>query len=332
MKEPGANTVPTRGVMPGSGIMAPARSAAKADWRTAMKYGVCLPHHRPLATRELIATAARRIEALGFDGVWLSDHVMLPDTPAFQPRRVFFEPLALAGYLAAATTRVQIGFTVLVVPYRNPVVTAKQLATIDQMSGGRLVLGVGVGWVEEEFAALNVPFAMRGALTDEYLRAMRALWASELPQFAGETVQFANVTFAPQPLQRPGPPLLVAGITPRAIRRAAELGDGWHPIRLPVAELRAAIPRFRAACARRGRPDNLPIVYRTDLRLLDAPAAPHAPFSGTPDEIGADLRAYTAAGVDEFIFDLAAPGVDSADDWLAALARLAGALLAPASA
>ena len=294
-----------------------------------MKYGVCLPHHRPLATRALIATAARRIEELGFDGVWLSDHVMLPDTPAFQPRRVFFEPLALAGYLAAATTRVQIGFTVLVVPYRNPVVTAKQLATIDQMSGGRLTLGVGVGWVEEEFAALNVPFAARGALTDEYLEAMRELWASESPQFAGDTVQFSDVTFAPKPLQRPGPPLLVAGITPRAIRRAAELGDGWHPIRMPAADLRAAITRFRAACARRNRPDNLPIVYRTDLRLLEAPHTPHTPFVGTAAELGEDISAYTAAGVDEFIFDLAVEGVDSAEAWLAALARLADAILAP---
>src|SRR5438477_3621862 len=154
-----------------------------------MRYGFCLPHHRGLATAELIARAAAAGERLGYDSVWLSDHVMLPNTPTFQPRRIFYEPLALAGYLAAATSRLRIGFSVLIVPYRNPIVTAKQLATIDQMSGGRLMLGVGIGWVEEEFAALGVPFAERGRLTDEYLQALRELWANEAPAFEGPTVR-----------------------------------------------------------------------------------------------------------------------------------------------
>jgi probable F420-dependent oxidoreductase len=296
-----------------------------------MRYGVCLPHHRPLATPELIAQAARQIEALGFDGVWLSDHVTLPDTPAFQPRRVFYEPLALAGYLAASTSRVRIGFSVLVVPYRHPVVTAKQIATVDQMSGGRLVLGVGVGWVEEEFAVLSAPFHERGRRTDEYLRAMKELWTSEAPSFAGESVQFRDISFLPKPAQRPGPPLIVAGATPRAIRRAAELGDGWNPIRMPTTELTAGVQRFRAVCARAGRPDDLPVVYRTDVRLGEAPQSPHQPFTGTPDRIHEDVHAYTAAGVTEFVFDLAVSGIDSAEAWLEALNRLA-AELRPAEA
>jgi probable F420-dependent oxidoreductase len=194
------------------------------------------------------------------------------------------------------------------------------------MSGGRLVLGVGVGWVEEEFATLGVPFDDRGRRTDEYLQAMRALWSEERPNYDGETVAFKDVTFQPRPAQRPGPPILVAGMTPPAIRRAAQLGDGWHPIRLSVPELSAGIDRFRAACVRAGRPADLPIVYRSDVHLRDKPTGERDAFTGTAEEIGTDVAAYTAAGVTEFIFDLAVAEVETAEAWSAALNALAGIL------
>lgn len=295
-----------------------------------MELGICLPHHRPLADPVLIATAAQRIEQLGFASVWLSDHIALPNTPAFAPRRVFYEPLILAGYLAAATTRVRIGFSVLVVPYRNPVVTAKQLATIDQLAGGRLVLGVGVGWVAEEFALLDVPFADRGPRTDEYLQAMRELWASDSPTFAGERVQVENITFWPKPHQRSGPPLLVAGMSRPAIRRAAALGDGWHPIEMPLAELPAAIAMYRAACARAGRPQDLPVVYRAPVRLGTNADATRPPFHGTLAELRDDLAALAAAGVSELVLDPAVPGVEAGADWLSTLEELSALLPAGA--
>jgi probable F420-dependent oxidoreductase len=266
-----------------------------------MRYGFCLPHHRPLASPELILEAARRGEALGYDTIWLNDHLVPPDTPDQQLRRIFYEPLALAGFAAAVTSRVRLGFSVLVLPYRHPVVTAKQLATIDAMSGGRLIVGVGAGGLEAEFRALGVPVRRRGRLTDEYLRAMLELWTSDAPRFAGETIQFEAITFWPKPAQRPRPPILVGGHSPRALTRAVELGDGWHPSNRPLADLQAGIRDFRARCERAGRPASLPIVYRTNLRLLDASPGPRQPFSGTPPEIVDDLHAYAAAGLDELI-------------------------------
>ena len=288
-----------------------------------MRYGVHIPHHRNLATPELIAAAARRGEDQGWDSIWLSDHVLLPNEPSEQHRRVFYEPLAMMGYLAAATSRVRIGTSVLVVPYRDPIVTAKQIATIDALSGGRLVIGVGAGGLAGEFALLGVPFNRRGRLTDEYLRVMRELWANDDPRFEGETVRFGDALFWPKPAQRPAPPLLVGGSSPAAIRRAAVLGDGWHPTSMPIADLTAGIGRFREECAQAGRPATLPIVYRTTVRLLDAPGATRRPFVGTPDQIREDLAAVAAAGVDEICLDFAIPPIETPAQWLATVDRFA---------
>lgn len=286
-----------------------------------MRYGFCIPHHRPLATRDLIIESARRGESLGYDTIWLSDHIVPPNTAEERPRRIFYEPLALAGHLAAITSRVRIGTSVLVIPYRDPIVTAKQIATIDDMSGGRLLLGVGVGHLQAEFAALGVPFAARGRLTDEYLAVMRELWANDAPIFAGETVSFANVNFWPKPAQRPGPPIYVAGHTPPAIRRAAAIGDGWHPVNMPLSHLDEGIARFRAACAGAGRPADLPIAMRFNLSIRESGDGPRRPFAGAPEQIVEDMHVCAAAGVDELNFDFAVPPVETGEHWLAMLDR-----------
>lgn len=292
-----------------------------------MRYGFHLPHHRNLATPELIAAAAKRGDDQGWDSVWLSDHVLLPNEPSEQHRRVFYEPLSMMAYLAAATSRVRIGTSVIVVPYRDPIVAAKQIATADALSGGRLVVGVGAGGLTGEFALLGVPFNRRGRLTDEYLRIWHELWANDDPRFAGETVTFGDALFFPKPAQRPGPPILVGGSSPAALRRAATLGDGWHPTFLPIPDLIAGIGRFREECAKAGRPDTLPIVYRSICRLLDAPDARRRPFIGTPDQIREDLAAHAAAGVDEMVLDFAIPPVETPAEWLATLDVVADAIL-----
>jgi probable F420-dependent oxidoreductase len=291
-----------------------------------MRYGFCIPHHRLMAAPELILEATRRGEALGYDALWLSDHVVPRDTPDQRQRRIFYEPIALAGVVAGVTSRVRIGFTVLVVPYRHPVVTAKQLATLDAMSGGRLDVGVGVGWMEEEFRALGADFHRRGRLTDEYLRAMRELWTSDRPRFEGETIQFSGLNAWPRPVQQPLP-VLVGGYGSAAIRRAAALGDGWHPSNMALADLEPRIREFRAACQQAGRPATLPIVYRSDVSLGASASGPRKAFSGSAAEILADLQAFAAAGVDEMVFDFAVPPVETADDWLAALQRFTDEVL-----
>src|SRR3989441_8630615 len=188
-----------------------------------MQFGVWIPTCRHLATVEIIRHSAIRAEQLGYDSVWVSDHVVVPNANIVNFGETIFDPLVTLGVLAGATSRVRLGTTVLIVPYRNAVVTAKMVSSLDALSGGRVVLGIGAGWVAAESAALGVPFAERGAMTDEYLAAMQELWTSRAPSFAGKYTRFGGLVFEPKPLQKPHPPLWVGGNSRAALRRA-EIG------------------------------------------------------------------------------------------------------------
>ena len=162
-----------------------------------MQVGVWLPNCRHLATPEIIRGTAVRAELLGYDSVWVSDHVVVPNANVDRIGAAIYDPLMTLGVVAGATGRVRLGTTVLIVPYRNAVVTAKMVSTLDALSGGRVVLGIGAGWMAEESAMLGVPFAERGPMTDEYLAAMRELWTSPAPSFAGSTRGSAGCTSSP---------------------------------------------------------------------------------------------------------------------------------------
>src|SRR6185312_2157065 len=203
-----------------------------------MKFGVWLPNCRHLATPEIIRRTAVRAEQLGYDSVWVSDHVVVPRANIPNFGETIFDPLITLGVVAGATARVQLGTTVLIVPYRNAVVTAKMVSSLDALSGGRVVLGIGAGWVAAESAMLGVPFAERGAMTDEYLQAMQELWTSPAPSFAGKYTQFSELHFEPKPVQKPHPPIWVGGHSKAALRRTAQFGAAWHPINRPPDELR----------------------------------------------------------------------------------------------
>src|ERR1700693_1142480 len=168
-----------------------------------MKFGIWIPNCRHLATPEIIRGAAVRAEQLGYDSVWVSDHVVVPNANVVNFGETIFDPLVTLGVIAGATSRVRLGTTVLIVPYRNAVVTAKMISSLDALSGGRVVFGIGAGWVAEESAVLGVPFAERGAMTDEYLAAMRELWTNPAPSFAGKYTQFSELRCEPTPLQKP---------------------------------------------------------------------------------------------------------------------------------
>src|SRR5215475_13478386 len=176
-----------------------------------MKFGVWIPNCRHLATPAIIRDTAVRAEALGYESVWVSDHVVVPHANVVNFGETVFDPLVTLGVIAGATRRVQLGTTVLIVPYRNAVVTAKMVSSLDALSGGRVVLGVGAGWVAAESAMLGVPFAERGPMTDEHLEAMQELWTSERPHFSGKYTQFSDLVFAPKPVQKPHPPIWVGG-------------------------------------------------------------------------------------------------------------------------
>jgi len=259
--------------------------------------------------------------------VTISDHVVLPTKSsapypyqqsgefpggAFQD---YLEPLALTGWLLAATKRIRVGISVLVIPYRNPVVAAKQIATLDVLSGGRVILGAGVGWWPEEFEALAAPpFAERGAVTDEYLRLMKELWTSDEPRFGGKYYRISDVTLFPKPLQKPHPPIWIGGHTDRAIRRVVELGDVWHPIglresvRLVPDELAGRVRLLRERAAQAGRdPESIRVAFRAPLEIWPArpprSTAGSAPLCGPAAKVIDDIRAYQRAGVRSFVFD-----------------------------
>jgi probable F420-dependent oxidoreductase len=206
----------------------------------------------------------RRAEALGFESVWGGEHVIVPSKIAStypytedgkmpgEPETQIPDPLIWLAYVAAVAPSLRLGTCILILPQRNPVVLAKELATLDQLSGGRVELGIGVGWMREEFDALGVPFERRGARNDEYVAALRALWAGPEAEFHGEFVDFNAVTCSPRPLQV-RIPITVGGDTPQAVRRAARLGDGYFPGTSDPQQLAKLIADVRAEAEARGR-------------------------------------------------------------------------------
>lgn len=190
-----------------------------------MKFGLNALNFGPGVNPALLHDWAQFAEETGYHFLMISDHVAVrPDVKAQFPAP-FYDPFVSLGWLAARTTRIEIGTTVTILPYRHPLQTARLAANLDQLSGGRFIFGVGVGWAKEEFAALGVPFNRRGAITDEYLEVIRASWTNDIGTFDGEFVQFSNVQFGPKPVRFPGPPVWVGGRSDAALRRAVRFGE-----------------------------------------------------------------------------------------------------------
>ncbi|MGD9932491.1 MAG: LLM class F420-dependent oxidoreductase [Dehalococcoidia bacterium] len=275
-----------------------------------MRYGVAFPHANRFAAPNAIRTMARAVEDLGFDSIWVSDHVIVPEGSSYIPE-FMDEPLATLAYLAGQTSHVNVGVSVLIVPYRDPVFTAKFLSTVDYLSNGRLVVGTGAGWMREEFAALGVPFDERGPRTDEYLRVFRNLWETETSTFEGRWKQYSGMRMFPKAAaERRGTiPLWVGGKGAASIRRAAELGDGWHPINLGIEDFAALVQRYREQCARFSRTPG-PICLRHMPAGRTQPGGARPPLTGTAEEQASDIRAYEAAGLAELMLSLPSRDMD----------------------
>ncbi|GAC1314659.1 MAG: LLM class F420-dependent oxidoreductase [Acidimicrobiales bacterium] len=230
-----------------------------------MKFGIVFANSGPAAHGDYASGLAQAAEGAGFESVWTIEHVVVPAGyasayPYSADGRMpggedvdMPDPLIWLAYVAAATTRLRLGTGILILPQRNPVIVAKEAATLDLLSGGRLELGVGVGWMREEFDALGVPFAHRGSRTDEYVAALRALWAEDVASFRGEFTSFDRVKSFPKPVQTGGVPIVVGGHTPAAARRAGRLGDGFFPAGGGLDELPALLSEMRDAAATAGR-------------------------------------------------------------------------------
>jgi probable F420-dependent oxidoreductase len=277
-----------------------------------MSYGVCLPHYRTVAATDVIVETAQHAEELGFDSVWVTDHVVIPERIAPMFGEVFYDPFVTLSYVAARTNRVRLGTTCIILPYRNPIAVAKMVSSLDNLSGGRVIFGVAAGWVEAEFQALGAPYQERGAITDEFLRVILELWTNPEPRFEGRHYSFSGIKFQPRPLQKPRPPIWVGGNSRRAILRAVEFGDCWHPTFLTLDDMEERIAYLREASATEGRIEPLSVAVRATLgfEAAEAVGAYSRPLSGTPEKIAADIRAYQAAGVTDFLFDLAGETIE----------------------
>lgn len=264
-----------------------------------MRFGLSLPNNQGVEhVRELIAIAQAAEEA-GFASVWTSEHLFHTSYVAERiGDRPYHEPLTVLTAVAARTRRVRLGTSVLVLPWHHPARLAKRLASLDDLSEGRVVLGVGVAVAEDEYANLGADFARRGAVADEMLAAMKELWTADVPDFRGEFFAFEGLRFAPKPLQKPHPPIFVGGSSPAALRRVVEHGTGWHPLSASPAEVRAGVEAIG---------EGFDVVPRTMVRFTDEtwdrPIADRRSLRGTPDEIRAVLTAYAGVGVEEIVLD-----------------------------
>jgi probable F420-dependent oxidoreductase len=270
-----------------------------------MKVGVNLINFGPSANPANLKSWAQLTEALGYHHLMTSDHIAVtPDVHGRYPGP-FYEPLSTLGWLAGVTERVMIGTTVLILPYRSPLETARAFANIDQLSGGRAILGVGVGWAAGEFDALNVPFNKRGAMTNDYLAAIKSLWTQDYASHDGEFVRFDNVDTSPRPVQTPHPPIWVGGGSDAALRRTVRYGDGWHPIRPKLAEFRDVdIPRLQRIADEEQMP--MPqLCPRIRLRLMDSPMPEDTRHmgEGTIDQAKADMAALAELGCPHVLLD-----------------------------
>ncbi len=270
-----------------------------------MRLGIHLPHIGQKAGPDAIRRAAIQAEELGFADVWVSEHIILPKDRMYPPSAVFWDPLLTLTWAAAYTGRVGLGTSVLVLPMRHPLPLAKELATLQNLSGGRLILGAGVGWLEDEFAALGVPFRQRGRRMDEGIAMMRAVWSEDPVSFAAQTIPavIEDMRMLPQP-EKPIP-IWIGGTSEPALERALRL-DGWHGSRASPEQAAPLVERLRAA-----RPDpGFAISLRSGWNGRDA------------GELRARLQGYEAVGVGHVLVE---PAERELGDWVAAVERIARA-------
>jgi len=276
-----------------------------------MKFGVVLPIWQlTIADAESLAL---RAEELGLDGVFVPDHILAKPATTQHYGPHWPDPFSLLGYLAGRTRRIKLGASVIVLPYRNALVAAKAAATVDQVSGGRFIFGVGVGWDEAEFRDLGLPFPERGRMSNDYIRAIKAAWASDVPEYKGQYLSFSGATFSPRPVQRPHPPIWVGGtpgtVSQAAVRRCAELGDAWHPLGLSLDDVEKGLAMLSQMATRAGRGKGPGLSPRNLLDLTDRPkGSGRASFQGSPDEVASDVRRAQKLGAEWMTFDL--PRVD----------------------
>ncbi len=294
-----------------------------------MQFGLGLPSSGEAASGLNLIRFAQRADELGFESLWCGDHILLPTAGTNQyhytedgsfPRDAsvgFLETLTVLSYVASVTQRIRLGSTVIILPYRNPVVQAKMFASLDVLTGGRVICGVGVGWLEKEFDSLGVPYTDRGPMSDEFLQMFQVLWTEAHPEFKGKYYQFDGMQFYPKPIQNPLP-IWVGGHSRRAIRRTIAYGHAWHPTRQTPDFVAHHLPYLRQESERAGRdPNSITISLKRSLHITDVSANDTAAFRsgnalvGTTQDIIDDAKRCQDMGIHQLTYDFRTDDIDA---------------------
>ncbi len=278
-----------------------------------MEFGIAIPIHRNVKPHANIEIA-KKAEEMGFNSIWTSDHVVVPNRYTDGFSEIFYDPFVLLASTATHTDKIKLGTSVIILPYRNPIVMAKMIATLDVLSNGRFIFGVGPGWMKEEFDVLGATFEERGRRTDEYIKIFKELCEKDEPRFEGEYFRFSDIKFFPKPYQRPYPPIWIGGSSKRAIRRAVELGDGWQPIWFSPDEMEVEINYLKRVASEMGRNlEQFVFSIRNRLRILSEGkkqgieiGGKQPPFAlfGTLEEITNHINKYKEIGVSHVTLDI----------------------------
>ena len=274
-----------------------------------MKFGLIIPHNYGVESVQDVVGIAVAAEEMGYDSVWINHHVVHAGYILERlGNRPYFDGLTVLTYVAALTRRVRLGTSVLVLPYLNPLVLAKSLATLDVLSEGRLVVGVGVGLLKPESDAVGSDFSTRGAYTDESIAILKTLWTQETSSFGGRFYSFSDVQAYPKPLQKPHPPIQIGGPSRAALRRVARLGDGWHPTRVTPEDVAVGLEYLKGQLDAAGRaPSEITLTVRSELDVLDSdPTERPEVMVGTPDYLLGMIDTFRDLGAEELIFQVGA--------------------------
>ena len=281
-----------------------------------MKFGYSIPNNQGVENPNDLVALAVKAEQLGFSSVWVAEHLFHSSYVAERlGDKPYHEALTVLTAIACSTKTVRLGTSVLVLPWHDPARLGKMIATLDQLSGGRVDLGVGVALTEDEFKNLGVDFASRGRRANEVLGAMQALWTQDTPKFSGEFYNYEGLKFSPKPVQKPYPPILVGGASKPAYRRIAQYGDGWHTIRQSPTQVAAARTQIIQLTRDAGRDAtnlrfSINLHYRVSEAASDIPVQDRITLAGNTNDIIETIQAYKAAGIDEIIINATSPDMN----------------------
>jgi len=301
-----------------------------------MKIGFALPNVGSVSTTEAVAKVAQRAEALGYDSLWTIERLLwpvkpqtpYPATPDGSLPEVYkhvLDPLETLTFAAAHTKTIALGTSVLDIPYHNPVMLARRLTTLDQLSNGRLRLGLGLGWSKDEMDAVGADMKKRGAMADEFLAVLKAVWTNNPVEFHGKFYHVPKSYIGPKPVQKPHPPIYMAAYAPAALKRLAAMANGWNPVGIPVDTMAQMFGSVKQMAKDAGRdPSSLELVVRANLEITDKPLPKERwIFSGNMDQIKEDLAGCRSIGAQQVHFDPTfSSGAQSLEHWLALMEQM----------